>query len=575
MARQEKTTRLRGLNPYLQKQKAQSAIFYVTSAFNDKVTTTDFFVSCSSVNYPTTFMTTSQYLTAELTTSLNAPGRQVPSNCNQYIQISDSQIPLISPYSDHSKYENDDYSLAASASFYRTGSAIEVTGFGFQQSLRDKTKIVIDMPFNGTSHLSSAQQNDCPMGYYNFSSSKIQGIGLAAGPADIVASTATLTEYLDGKAIGFSPCISNPFDPKNNYSSKLALKTQGLPMREFGFPSDERYNVSNDSGYVFPLSTSISEPFLLEKMILEIGSLSLLIDSTAVTLTDNSSAVINFFVLNKRENNLFKDSYTVRATEEFTYANYPATATAVTVSLASYSTTKSTKLDLVSFARICTVRDTATAGDFLFPYVDLPVENDGAPNLSFSLTNKKINLNVNQATKNTEIFSRMQLLSKTRVYSTEIHGLNGTRSGVDQISDRNWLKGVASDQIGVIETITNLSTSYATTIKYNENSEDTIPYLLLPTDKLIIGWQAPVFDFYHLINDAAFIANSSNFWASNTQDAISVTFSGNYKLVLYGSYLKSNEDLDYVEYHKYDMNDQTLNTISTVNIGGNMYKGEN
>jgi len=579
MSRQEKLSRYRGLNPYVQKQKKENVAWYSTSSSFDDQKTQSFFVSTSTavINYPTTFRVGSPYLITEISTSLTTFGRTVPQNVNQYIQQQDNQLPTISAFKDIADYANDGFISTTSESFFRTGSFIENAGFGFQQPLREKTTIEIDMPFNGTSILSSSQYNDYLMGYYNFISKSIGTIGTGATPYDIYNGNINISDYFVSKSIGFAPSLVDPItQTRAVYGNSNVYKNQAIPTKTFGFPSDSRYKVSKDSGFLFSLSSSINEPFLLEKAILHIGNLELAIDGTNFNLTDYTSAVINFFILNQRDNNLYKENYEYAIGELFTpLSDYPTNIDTRDYTASTVPTVKTVKIDLITYTKIGTANKDAKAS--VIPNLDLYVENSlSAPDLGFAISNKNLNLNMIQAVKNTEVINFFPVLfSPTALAVLKLKGLNGTRSGVDQTSDRNWNRSFAPDADNLSLDYSNKDpvSDYISSIYYSNNNKLTIPYILLPTDNLIFGWQAPVLDLLHFIPDADFVAAGVNFW-NNVNATSQVNLYGNFKLTLYGSYLRMNDELEYEEYHEYDMNHQSLNNVSTVVIGEPIYKGD-
>jgi hypothetical protein len=579
MARQEKLSRYRGLNPYVQKQKKENVAWYSTSASFDDRKTQSFFISTSleAINYPTTFNVSSSYLITEISTSLTTYGRTVPQNINQYIQQQDEQLPKISPFIDIADYANDGFIIASSASFFRTGSLIENAGFGFQQPLREKNKIEIDMPLNAIYRLSSSKDQDYLMGYYNFASKSIVTVGSGSTPYDLYNSSVNISDYFVNKAIGFAPSLIDPItQTRALYGSSNIYKNQGIPTKTFGFPSDSRYKVSKDSGVLFSLSGSIKEPFLLEKIVLHIGYLELDIDGTNFNLTDYSSAIINFFILNQRNNNLYKENYEYSIAELFTpLVDFPTNIDTQDYVASTVPTVKDVKIDLITYAKIGTANKNAksTVGR----NVDLYVENSlSAPDMGFSISNTDLNLNIIQATKNDDTINFFPVLfSPTALAVLKLKGLNGTRSGVDLFSDRNWNRAFAPDASIKLLDYSNKDATpdYFSYAYYSDNDKLTIPYILLPTDNLIIGWQAPLLDLLHLIDDPDFVTNGVNFW--NTNNATStVALTGNFKLTLYGSYLRMNDELEYEEYHEYDINNESLNNISTVNIGEPIYKGD-
>ncbi len=578
MSRQEKLSRYRGLNPYVQKQKKENVAWYSTSSSFDDQKTQSFFVSTSvaAINYPTTFNVSSSFLITEISTSLTTFGRTVPQNVNQYIQQQDNQLPTISAFKDIADYANDGFISTASESFFRTGSLVENAGFGFQQPLREKTKIEIDMPMAGVTGLETKKVEDQILGYYNFNSKLVIGIGSSDTPYDLISGSVNISDFLKQKAIGFTPSLVDPLTvDRAKYASSDIYKNQGIPTNTFGFPSDGRYKVSKQSGFLFSLSSSITEPFILEKAVLHIGNLQLTV-SNKFNLTNYTSAVINFFILNQRDNNLYKQNYDYDIAEEFDpLVDYPSTINQQDYKFSIPQATQNSKADLITYAKIGTA---ATAlGSTISSSFDLYAENTSSPPaIGFTISNIDLNLEMFQAVKNTETVNFFPILfSPSTLEVLKIKGTNGSRSGVDQISDRNWNRALAAtiENIPLVYQNNDASPVYTSQAYYSNNNRLIIPYILLPTDNLIIGWQAPLFDQIHLITDPDFIANGVNFW-NNESAAYQTNFSGNFKLTLYGSYLRMNDELEYEEYHEYDMNNESLNNISTVVIGEPIYKGD-
>jgi hypothetical protein len=159
------------------------------------------------------------------------------------------------------------------------------------------------------------------------------------------------------------------------------------------------------------------------------------------------------------------------------------------------------------------------------------------------------------------------VLGTNRVFSQKLTTLNGTRSGVEDYSPRNLNKQIMGGQSTLASTIRNANGPDETMpVVYNTTAVNQTPYILFPEDKLIFGFQAPIFDRINLVSDNDLIANSVNFWKDNAGSGITFSISKNIKVTLYGSYLKMNEYSDYEEFHIYD-NRAQLNTRSTVNIG--------
>ena len=558
MTRTRKLSRVKGLNQYDLKQIKETIPFYSSGAFNDS-RTLSYFVS-TSVNYPTMLPLTANGIFGELTTSLNAIGRTIFGAETQIFYVTNSGTNL--PFDETKEAK-------LSGSYYLTGSELP----GFQQPLRNKTRLDIVLPIAGVASLKSNLTDDSPFAYYNFTQQTLRNVGIISTSLDLFSGSLTISDYFLNKAIGFGPSIKNITATENKYNSNDVYSNLGLPITEFGFPSSNTY-AANSSSYL-ELTSAITEPFLLEKIEVEIGKLELTVPNN-LKIDADSVAISTFFILNQRNSELFVRPANYNYFQFFSpVSNFPNTPDSpYTNSSLDYYKTGNQIIDLVSFARIATVAYTSTIVQAVSGNVELYISNQsGSPtkDIYYSVTGSKLSLYPYQPTKNTNslytMFFMDNVLGTNRVFSQKLTTLNGTRSGVEDYSPRNLNKQIMGGQSTLASTIRNANGPDETMpVVYNTTAVNQTPYILFPEDKLIFGFQAPIFDRINLVSDNDLIAKSVNFWKDNAGSGITFSISKNIKITLYGSYLKMNEYSDYEEFHIYD-NRAQLNTRSTVNIG--------
>jgi len=560
MARTRKLSRIRGLNQYELKNLKEAAPFYKSSTFDDSKTIIYF--DSASVNYPTTLPLSAKNITSELTTSITIPGRSIFGAETQlwYTQSTDSIRPFV-----------DTLNIPFSGSYYLTGSDLP----GFKQPLRDKTKIEVLLPLANTSTLKSNLVDDSPFGYYNFANQSFNSVGIGSNALDLFSGSLTINDYFTNKAIGFGPSIRDITSAENKYNSTNVYTNLGLPISEFGFPSSNTY-AANSSSYL-ELKNYISKPFLLEKVEVEIGSMQLSIPDNLI-LDSTSVAVSTFFILNQRVSESFVRTGTYNYFQFFdVVSDFPSIPnTSYTNSSLPYFKTGNQIIDLVSFGRIATVAKNTATKALVSESVEYYISNQSlspTKEISYTVTGSKLNLLTNQSSKNVNpiysMFFMDNVAGTNRVFSQKLTTLNGTRSGVEDYSSRNYIKQLVGGNSILTSFIRNAyGPNEEMPVVYNTNPVENAPYILFPEDKLIFGFQVPIFDRINLVSDTDLIANSVNFWkeGENASPGVSVVLSKNIKVILYGSYIKMNEYSDYEEYHEYESRTQ-LNTNATINIG--------
>jgi len=478
----------------------------------------------------------------------------------------------IQPFRDFSNPEVDgkiSASIGGINPFYATGSAVEVTGLGFQQPLWSKNKIEIPLHVNTpvTFGQSTYNNQDKLMAYYDFNQKTYVPIGdprannqlltaSVASPSRLLGFGISDTQYYAAKSIGFSPSTFGYFSL--GVIEKFAGKLFATPVNSFGFPYDtKRYGVltnattgaiNTNKDMLLNMSNYISEPFLLEKIVLEFtGAMS-----SSGTDDSGFSAMSTFFILNQTN--------TIYPKEEKTYTARQAIASVVPPSgpflddgFINTISNGTTGLDLVTYCQVAALTSSllAQSSSLNKDYVrDLNIYQEAQQpeidsyglNPSFGYSGSFI---VSSSVRSPTALQYSNLLRTWYVYSAAptvgcvnyswLDNRYGGRKLLLESSGRNWKQFVAPQNPAEILTVTTpITSSFVTQDKtYEEN-----PYVLLPTDRLIFGWQAP-------------LANVSGSITGNSGDMARLHFPiGKGKIILYGSSLRLNPETNQLEeYH--------------------------
>lgn len=407
MARTNKNSRIKGLPPKVQLNEEDSmGRTFSSRKFDD--TNTFVFQEEQQVSYGTKLPVGSQYLTSELSTSLNTVGNVVSGISDTWLIKSGSSSRFtgtLQPFTDSGNPAAD--ATATTDVFFTTGS-----GEGFDQPLWSKTKIEINISSNPCSFKTVISQSsktdtassDAPgyvsgssyqMAYYNFDLQVWEGIGtgwpLQGNNIEILspygdnASNTNNSCWRDSVkygTIGFNAGIVNlrskivnqltsstaqQVDYANHFLS-LASPQQdlfgqrlaGMPTDAYGFPFAAKFHAT--SSQVLNLSNYIDRPFVLEKVIVEIsGAQFTMFDSIStggaysITSSVLPATVNNFFILNQRNNS--KYSYRPKEYEEAMVVSdlkyeSPSASVELTANSFNSQTYVGTTRDLVTFGGI-------------------------------------------------------------------------------------------------------------------------------------------------------------------------------------------------------------------------------
>jgi hypothetical protein len=417
--------------------------------------------------------------------------------------------------------------------FYQTGSVIVDAGPGFQQPLTAKTKIEIDISIGSDVVFGhrSGSGSDYLMVYYDHSNKTYNTVGSGLR---MDQDFPLLGSYYTGKAIGFAG-TSEAWDVS---LSKVA----GATIDTFGFPHDPRYFVSSSSPMLYHLSGVLSEPFLLEKVVVEFSaSLENMEFKTGEFL---GPAYSTFFILNQKGGRTIKPEAPgyfpaggvsgfpnsvaglisiedgVGAVAQYR-VNAPAPPGFGIYLVENAQTHNSGVMDIVTVMQF----GTASTGDGSLAASrqrELMFGSGSTIYNGYTTGFSVMSGTVKTPTKNSAFSS--YILMPSNYYSDLFSAWwtrnnYGGRTGLPNGCARSWKKQMPTEE----------RTSGGLVFLAQQIWENN-PYILMPTDKLIIGWQSP------LILNQAVAPWSSSYGAKMTLAA------GTYKLKLYGSNIVANDE---------------------------------
>jgi len=440
-------------------------------------------------------------------------------------------------------------------SFYATGSAVADVGEGFTSPLWSKNKIEIDISTDTSASLYTyARKADITknLAYYNFITKKWELLAGDHGPY--------LFNQFGTARMAFSPSLmtwTNGLDPGN----------KGLATTTFGFPFHSLYAAT--SSQLLSMKNYINEPFLLEKVVIDFtGSFQsgfsqvfqpgtlfsgedppLPYDPTAPIEFSSSYAVNNFFILNQR---LYNASTRL-------FSGWSANNTPYYINFSLPNGTINTVRDLIGYGSIASFNNafgwayTASNNpDALYGgrwKRDLNIINTISSDATKSLWSGHYEMSFSIKSPNRFGDTPNEInpsISTPKALGWQVFNLGNTPAGVGHLqnggtlglssitpSGRNTVSPLA--QLNVISSSAPINSlvkvPYINFKEYNKIN----PYLLFPTDNLIIGWAAATMDDYTFIGNVA--ASSTNLTASMLTIA-----AGPAKITLYGSYIREGRE---------------------------------
>lgn len=517
-------SRSKGLPPKVQlRTKDSLAATYPTgrgyvTAFDDMRTVV--FTSYPSMSMGAGLPSGSQYLTDELTTDMYSPGVLRKGVGDAWI---DPQIETFTPFKDNDLPAVDGMSL--NDVFYTTGSAVGLVGEGFDQPLWAKTKIEIDLTpsvshsFFIQNYLSTSL--NFPMAYWNNVTRKYEGIGLGREFAQYDnGSEITLKRLLEDQTIGFN----GHFD--NGGGNLFRDQAIGHPVSNFGYPYHPKFHATSSN--LYPLSGTLSRPFLLEKVVLYFSGAYKHNNSRFGTNT--RVFLSTFFILNQR----FPFAYDNDAATSIIWKNTNIIGPSVNTLVSGVNIPATYNGTYVN-----TVRDVVT-------WMNVVGFNGGFNSLTASL-GRELNITADQFG-----YRGSYIMSGTVKSAFPTNGMvepmwtanagqfrfllnrtNSTRCDLFVPGGRSYLseleKGDPNSSQTNYDGLTLITLDRYT--KYN-------PYLLHPNDNLVFGWQVPWCSAFSLNdNDGAGGLPTYNGKGPELEFAAFPS-----KIVLYGSYVDQNHE---------------------------------
>ncbi len=505
--------------------------------------------------------------------------------------------------------------------FFATGSAISDVGEGFTSPLWSKNKIEIDIsvaaPCSATLYISGADWGSTPlpdstynksyeMLYYNFDQKIWQGIGkgIPYGFSHNGTYAGTVVPFENDAMFAFAPGIVNLQGiNNNNFRNQVTgvfewQSSAGQPFTNLGFPYHPKYHAT--SSQFINMSQFINEPFLVEKIIVELSAAYTIFASTyntssylytAATITSITQSTIpaainNIFILNQRR----PINYQYFERMEFTPYNtvYPLNDALITASLPiNYQLSSGNTITYVD-----TVRDIITWGGISSFAANMPTSSfrsgiggtsanqvfyaESGQNIIPQFENSKelmtrevsfsssieAHNDLTPLSWNNQVYMELPAKSPIRIdRNPEINPSNPPdnvfslfRAG-DGLMDLKY-SGGGRNALGIVVPNGRNHVTPVATIQQNgsfknqlsvgkenilikdENRYRYNPYILLPTDNLIIGWQQPILNL---------LVGGTDLSATN-RNSISGSFSeikfmpSPAKITLYGSYIRENKE---------------------------------
>ena len=514
--------------------------------------------------------------------------QDVPIGNNCQFHVSNETI---SPFN-----ESRVYLGAPDSVFYKNsqdrlpkGSGLRIVDpIRFGSPLRDKTIITIDINPSGstkvwwstgsnadggpsagaeygTSAAGLASGINSGLVYYNFNRKMWESIGdLTSGSnVDIINTHASVRT---GSMLAFG---GGPFTKHYGeaYLNELrsewvsAARASGMPTNYAGFPVASKFNATGSQ--LLDMSNYITHPFLLEKVVIEwsgtIGAMPANFENTPCVASNQ------FFILNQYQNEI----QTTFSTLNSVLDRYK-TPNEVTQSMSTFNCTR--YKELVWFGRVG-VYDTTAVRDY--PGGGTPFQSVPKKGFLAEITSSKaesIDLWVptddpDTAPSGTFVIEKPVTIASqneisvgpfpARLFHSE-HGYNakdlyfmgtgGSRDLFGTPSGRSYQRsvpGTGPKHPGVAP-FTPLSSNpniQGFKVRPYTRYEDSSPYLLMPTDKLIIGFanqQIPDDVYSHVVN----AANAGEYDLGYTGSHVSTLCAGRGRVTFYGSHIRDGE-----EYH--------------------------
>ena len=427
--------------------------------------------------------------------------------------------------------------------FYATGSAVTVTGQGFQQPLWSKSKIEIDITPSAEQTIGvdgTSSTTNFPMCYWNFKNNQYDGVGSGKGFEGYSEDDAGVNQTLSDQAIGFGTSFIFFDQDTNPVSASNALKMTGYPISNFGFPYHPKFQ-PKQAQQLFMVDY-ISEPFLLEKIVFEVSAALQLPGLDSTTPIDpgiTASIMWSCFLLNSKRQLPEK-----KITQDMTKLVYPEFLP-VTYTTSSNLDGNGSYLDLIDFAQVGFKDDIV----FQSPNRELLVE----PSINTSNTTYQGQMSISSSVKVMYGYKKGNvfqiILGASLIQETEM--MSG-RNQINEVNGRDWHSSFSMPSVKSGGAAF-LGSSFSFDVDVNNEYTKKTPYILLPTDKLTFGWHMPLFE---QMTGSALLDNNIAF---STQGINKITF--------YGSSLRVNPETNQLEEH-HDTLNQLLSSESIHEVIG-------
>jgi hypothetical protein len=302
------------------------------------------------------------------------------------------------------------------------------------------------------------------------------------------------------------------------------------------------------------MSQYITEPFVLEKAVIEfsaswkVGSVDLPNYYGISALQFVSSSINSFFILNQRKNQRLNYQTSIPNTgTPGNYFNYSYTVPTTTIlSYLGSNVYVDTLRDIVGFSQVYSFASGAYNKVCTGAGLPSVVVSDIAPITSNDIVLTSSISGISGANWSGYFIFSMSMCSPTQTgygtgtitrYSstgpqTDVFWSksDGYRTGIgmNSISSRGYGNDYVDSNIILSETTAGTP---SITIERNDKKHKVNPYILLPTDELIFGWQAPIG-----AGPAQYIR------ADYLSESELILHAGNFKITLYGSYIREGKE---------------------------------
>jgi hypothetical protein len=329
----------------------------------------------------------------------------------------------------------------------------------------------------------------------------------------------------------------------NNGGVGLSTAGAGAKVSNFGFPYHAKFHATSSN--TINISDYISEPFLLEKIVLEFSA-SMTMHSTSYGGSPPYTglySITTFFILNQRQPFGYQSDNVQSIRVRVSGGAESTMVTGVTLPTTYNGIYVNTIRDLVTYAQVL---NSNTLDPGINQYM-------GARELTFFTTDSRSRTGVGWS-------GRMVMSGTVKnalpadfltlgIFGTNdanpvfaFVNANSTRSGLFVPSGRDFVAPLVKGEVSQ-SAVLSLTTPVVNLTRYSKVN----PYLLLPGDQLVFGWQLPVPDSLN----APFAANYIISGSGPSLDFAAVPS----KITFYGSLVRNQE-----EFH--DTLNQLLTSVS-------------